>query len=209
MKRAILLRLVRHSLVFAALSCALCKFSANAEDFPRELVQFAPYRVNPVFTGAGEGNWDVKIRERGWILKDGDSWRLWYTGYDGTREGLRMLGLATSRDGIRWERHATDPLYREHWVEDMQVVKHGDTYYMIAEGQEDRAQLLTSSDGVKWARVGELDVRLKNGEPIPPGAFGTPTALFEDERWFLFYERGDNGVWLATSKDMHVWQRAG
>jgi sucrose-6-phosphate hydrolase SacC (GH32 family) len=117
-----------------------------------------------------------------------------------------MLGLATSTDGLRWTRHASNPQYSEQWVEDMQVLKHGDTYYMFAEGTDDRAQLLRSADGVGWERIGPLDVRLKNGEPIPPGPYGTPFVLFEDGRWFLFYERGDRAVWLASSKDMRVWR---
>jgi sucrose-6-phosphate hydrolase SacC (GH32 family) len=200
------LLLSRLSLRLFAVLCVLAACGAKADDFPRELIEFTPYRGNPVFDGAGEGHWDAKIRERGWVLKEGDTWRMWYTGYDGTRNGLKMLGLATSQDGLRWERYPTNPIYREHWVEDMQVVKHGDTYYMFAEGRDDLAQLLKSTDGLNWQRVGQLDVRLKSGEPIPSGAYGTPTALFEDERWFLFYERSDNGVWLATSKDMQVWR---
>ncbi len=175
-------------------------------EFPDELVRFAAYRGNPVFTAAGAGNWDHRIRERGWILKEGDTWRLWYTGYDGTREGAKMLGLATSKDGLHWTRHPANPIYRDHWVEDMQVVKHGDDYFMFAEGLNDEAQLLKSGDGVKWKRIGRLDVRQKNGDPIAAGPYGTPTALFDDNRWFLFYERGDRGIWLATSTDMQVWR---
>ena len=178
--------------------------SAEAE-FPNELVRFTPYRNNPVFTAAGEGHWDKRIRERGWILKEGNTWRLWYTGYDGTRAGQKMLGLATSADGLQWTRHHANPIYREQWVEDMQVVKHGDVYYMFAEGLNDEAQLLKSNNGVEWQRVGRIDVRQKNGDPLSHGPYGTPTVLFEDDRWFLFYERSDAGVWLATSKDMHVW----
>jgi hypothetical protein len=30
----------------------------------------------------------------------------------------------------------------------------------------------------------------------------------EDGVWYLFYERADAGVWLATSKDMKVWTNA-
>lgn len=175
-------------------------------EFPDELVRFDAYAENPVFSAAGGEPWDRRIRERGWILKEGDTWRLWYTGYEGTRDGKKMLGLATSTDGLHWTRHNANPIYREHWVEDMQVVKHGDDYFMFAEGLNDEAQLLKSRDAVAWQRVGRIDVRLKNGDPIPPGPYGTPTALFEDNRWFLFYERGDAGVWLATSTDMRVWR---
>ena len=158
-----------------------------------------------MFVAGGEGAWDAAIRERGWILKEGDDWRLWYTGYDGTREGQKMLGLATSTDGIHWTRHPDNPIYSEHWVEDVQVVKHDGRYLMFAEGAGDHAQLLESPDGVKWTRIGPLDVRQTSGEPLSEGPFGTPTAWFEDDTWYLFYERYDAGVWLATSTDLKTF----
>lgn len=187
---------------------AVCSFSAPLaaqELFPPEITQFRPDSHNPLFTGAGEGHWDVKIRERGWILREQDQWKMWYTGYDGTRPGQKMLGYATSKDGLKWERHPDNPIYREHWVEDVCVIPHQGTYYMFAEGEEDRAQLLTSTDGIKWQRVGRLDVRLANGDPIPDGPYGTPTAWLENGTWNLFYERGDRGIWLARSKDLKTF----
>lgn len=175
------------------------------EEFPPELVRFRAYDQNPIFQAAPAGQWDEKIRERGWILRDGNEYRMWYTGFDAKGEGLKKLGLATSRDGLVWERSARNPLYGEHWVEDMMVVQHGDKYYMFAEGLDDQAQLLTSSDGIQWHREGQLDVRLANGQPIPPGPYGTPTGWVEDDVWYLLYERSDKGVWLATSHDLKVW----
>lgn len=184
----------------------LISVTARAEDeFPAELTQFTPDSRNPIFTAGGEGHWDVKIRERGWILREGDQWKLWYTGYDGTREGKKMLGYATSTDGITWKRSPKNPIYSDHWVEDMCVVPYNGLYYMFAEGAEDRAQLLTSHDGIEWKRIGHLDIRMKNGDPISDGPYGTPTAWFEDGAWNLFYERGDRGVWLARSDDAKVF----
>ena len=177
----------------------------DAAEFPPELVAFKPYAKNPIFTARGKGHWDVRIRERGWILRDGDRWNMWFTGYDGTGSGLKKLGYATSADGLTWTRHPENPIYSEHWVEDMMVVKRGDTFYMFAEGFMDQAHLLTSTDGVHWSRRGQLDVRKTNGKPIEPGPYGTPTAWFEDGTWYFFYERRDLGIWLATSKDMKVW----
>jgi predicted GH43/DUF377 family glycosyl hydrolase len=173
------------------------------EKFPAELAKFVPFRKKPVFTGA-QGQWDAMMRERGWIMKDNGIWKLWYTGYV-DRKGPMMLGYATSKDGISWSRHPNNPIYKEHWVEDMMVVKDGGKYWMFAEGKDDVAQLLVSDDGVEWNRVGPLDIRKKNGDPIPPGPYGTPTAWKENGTWYLFYERNDLGVWLATSKDMRVW----
>ena len=179
--------------------------ATRPEEFPPELVSFVPVAANPVFTAGGPGAWDAKIRERGWILHEGDTYYLWYTGYDGTTEGQKMLGYATSKDGIAWTRFPGNPIYREQWVEDMMVVKHAGIYYMFAEGLHDQAQLLTSTDRIHWQRVGTLDVRATDGKPISAGPYGTPTAWFEDGIWYLFYERGDLGVWLAKSTDLKVW----
>jgi predicted GH43/DUF377 family glycosyl hydrolase len=208
----------RTSWLLAAICCSGLVFYAGASvgtpvaiaeqptaDFPKEFTHWEPYSKNPVFTAAGPGHWDEKIRERGWILKEGDQWSLWYTGYDGTKEGRRMLGYATSDDGLIWTRFAQHPLIDEFWVEDVQVQKLGDTYYMVAEGAKDQAQLLTSTDKIHWKRQGTLDIRYTNGQPLTPGPFGTPTAYYEDGTWYLFYERSDQGVWLAKSKDLKVW----
>lgn len=194
-------------LFFQALLLPVQLTSACAEGitFPDKLTRFVPYSHNPIFTAQGDGYWDVKIRERGWILKEGDFYHLWFTGYDGTRAGLKKLGYAWSCDGIHWTRSPCNPVYQKHWVEDMMVVKQGDTYHMVAEGRNDIAQHLISTDAVNWKRVGPLDVRLTNGTPIPEGPYGTPVLWHEDGHWYLFYERRDAGIWLARSPDMKIW----
>ncbi|MCE9546718.1 MAG: glycosylase [Planctomycetia bacterium] len=179
--------------------------AAVAPEFPAELVKFSPYEHNPIFTAEGPGHWDVKIRERGWILRERDQWRMWYTGYDGKRESIKQLGAATSADGLKWQPDANNPIYRQHWVEDMMVVHQGDTYYMFAEGKDDQAHWLTSPDGLQWTRQGVLDIRRTNGQPIPPGPYGTPTAWCEGGTWYLLYERGDRAVWLARTADLKTW----
>src|SRR3954453_1317931 len=104
---------------------ATAKPQANSAEFPPELVHWSPIAANPIFTAEGPGHWDVKIRERGWILREGDIYRLWFTGYDGTRQGIKLLGYATSRDGVHWERSAKNPIYRDRWVEDMCIIRSG------------------------------------------------------------------------------------
>lgn len=176
-----------------------------AETCPAQFTRFVPDPTTPVFTAGAAGAWDAKIRERGWILKEGETWHLWYTGYEGTRTGIRRLGYASSRDGKTWTRATDNPVYREHWVEDMMVVLHKGTFYMFAEGLNDHAQLLTSKDGRHWERQGTLDIRYTDGRKLTPGPFGTPVAWCEGETWYLLYERSDKGVWLASSRDLKVW----
>ena len=196
--------LCRNFLLITIVSFLCCK-SVPADDLQISTASFAPADGNPVFTAA-EGKWDPKIRERGWILKDESGWKLWYTGYDpAIQPPMMSLGLATSSDGVTWKRSSQIPIYNEVWIEDMMVVRHDGKYLMFAEGAGDQAQLLQSADGVRWNRIGTLDIRKTNGEPIPPGPFGTPTAYYENGVWNLFYERRDAGIWLARSTDLKVW----
>jgi beta-1,2-mannobiose phosphorylase / 1,2-beta-oligomannan phosphorylase len=181
----------------------------RADDAPWHFAAWKPLVDQPVFTGTGRDTWDRKIRERGYILvDDAGIYHLWYTGYAGERPATMSLGHATSRDGLHWERDPANPIYSGSWVEDMCVVRREGTYYMFAEGKNDIAHFLTSTDGRKWTEHGPLDIRKTDGTPISPGPYGTPTAWFENGTWFLFYERGDRGIWLATSKDLKKWTNA-
>ncbi|MDH3718788.1 MAG: glycosylase, partial [Planctomycetota bacterium] len=191
--------------VFFAFSLVAAADGRADELFPVELVQFKPHPQNPLFAGTGSDTWDRKIRERGWILREGDQWHLWYTGYRGQRGDTKHLGYATSQDGLAWKRHAANPIFDQLWVEDMHVLKHNGTYYMVAEGLNDVAHLLTSPDAIRWTPVGRLDVRYTDGRPLDAGPYGTPTLWIEGDSWYLFYERRDQGIWLAKSSDGKVW----
>jgi hypothetical protein len=198
----------RPALLLLVLSAALAAGrSTHAEGprFPPELVDWVPYAANPLFAGTGQATWDREIRERGFILRDGGTWRLWYTGYDTKRGEKKSLGYATSPEGIRWTRHAGNPVFDAVWTEDVFVVKHDGVFHMFAEGVDDVAHRLTSKDGVRWEEQGALDVRRRSGEPISKGAYGTPSVWIENGVFHLFYERDDKGIWLATSKDLRVW----
>jgi predicted GH43/DUF377 family glycosyl hydrolase len=168
------------------------------------MVHFDLVPNNPVFSGTKSNTWDSLIRERGYILKEDTLYNLWYTGYR-NEDSVKYLGYATSTDGISWTRFPGNPIYDSAWVEDMSVIKVDGLYYMFAEGKNDIAHLLVSSDKIHWQERGNLDIRLSSGKPISAGAYGTPTVWRENGTWYLFYERDDTGVWLATSTDTKVW----
>ena len=178
---------------------------ALADDFPRELVNWTPVVGNPVFQGTGADTWDKKIRERGYVLIEDGTYHLWYTGYNDDRSPDRLLGHATSQDGLRWTRDQSNPIFKNSWTEDVFILKRNGEYIMFAEGKNDIAHQLVSTDRTHWKDLGSIDIRKTDGTPIGPGPYGTPTAWEENGTWFLFYERGDQGVWLATSKDRKVW----
>ena len=189
--------------------CAAVTTVADDRSVPGPLVEFGPASATALFSGGGPEAWDRDLRERGWIVRDGSGWRLWYTGSNVDRDPVRRLGLATSPDGLTWTRATSGPLVRDRWVEDVCVVKArtaaGERWQMVAEGAGDVAHLLTSRDGLRWQACGPLDIRLASGELIPDGPRGTPTLWCDRGCWYLFYERHDDGVWLATSRDFRTF----
>lgn len=177
---------------------------ASENVFPKEITNFEEYEINPVFKGTDINTWDELIRERGYILKESDGYHLWYTGYQKDWKKLK-LGYATSADGIKWQRYAQNPVYDSLWTEDMMVIKDGDTYQMFAEGENDHAHRLSSKDKIHWTEHGTLNIKNADGSPLSEGPFGTPTVIKEDNTWYLFYERNDSAIWLATSFDLITW----
>lgn len=178
---------------------------------PSELVAFGPPSAEPLFAGGGADAWDRDLRERGWILRHRGCWHLWYTGSNPDRDPVRRLGHATSGDGLNWTRFA-GPLLPGRWVEDVCVARAGgpdgsgaETFRMVAEGEHDIAHLLASRDLLSWRPCGSLDIRLASGVAIPDGPRGTPTLWFDRGLWHLYYERRDEGVWLATSRDCRTF----
>jgi len=181
------------------------KEEAYDGNFASCMVHFIPSKANPVFIGTDAETWDKQIRERGYIMIEDSIYKMWYTGYNGGNSGTKYLGYATSSDGISWRRYSGNPIFSEKWTEDMFVIKNKEIYYMYAEGENDIAHLLTSGDGISWQEQGDLVILNTNGEPIPP-PYGTPVVWIENGKWHLFYERHDDGIWLATSEDKKTWR---
>lgn len=185
-----------------------CRLKPGAETnpaFPSQMVSFKPLANNPVFTGTDTLTWDRNIRERGFILYEAGKYKMWYTGYAGGDNDPKSLGYAESKDGIHWQRHPENPIYIERWTEDVFVVHIDSLYYMFAEGKNDIAHLLTSADGLKWTDEGDLILLNTKGDTIP-GPYGTPSVIIENGTWYLFYERNDEAVWIATTTDMKTWK---
>ena len=189
-----------------ALGLSSCQrgIAPAALEFPKELVQFKAISEKPVFTGTGQETWDKQLRERGFILKEGKQYHLWYTGYS-PASPLKLLGYATSKDGLAWQRTSSQSIHPGQWVEDVCVLRWKGNYYMFAEGEGDIAHMLISKDRVHWEEQGNLDIRMRDGSPIKPGPYGTPTVFRAKGLWHLFYERDDRGIWLATSTDLKTW----
>ncbi len=93
------------------------------------------YEGNPIFYMGPKGDWDeFVVGDHAWI-KDGDIYKLWFTGINKSEHGYRNeFGYAESKDGINWKKCKLNPVLKMGetgdwdggWIYAATVVKLGD-----------------------------------------------------------------------------------
>lgn len=111
--------------------------------------------VNP------EIEWEKDRLNRPHILKIEDTWYMWYTGQN-TEKQRSAIGLATSRDGLQWERIGANPVleptggWERNNVMCPHVLYENGTFRMWYSGGEmyepDAIGYAESEDGIHWRR---------------------------------------------------------
>jgi len=100
----------------------------------------APYvESDPVFQPGEKGTWDGEWVHQPRVFQTTDGWVMFYRGTKDKNGSIMKLGLATSEDGIHWERSPLNPLLKPSDVPGAQyfwftnVVLKDDTYYLFWE----------------------------------------------------------------------------
>jgi predicted GH43/DUF377 family glycosyl hydrolase len=134
---------------------------ANPRGAQFPLGPFRPYEQNPILKPQGSGWESASVYNPAAVVKDDQVVLLYRAHAD---DIVSHVGLATSDDGINFERHP-DPVlspsepYEEFGAEDPRVSEVDGTYYMTYTGWDrSRAQLClaTSTDLFTWTRHGPM-----------------------------------------------------
>lgn len=100
-----------------------------------------PYvESDPVFQPGEKGAWDAAWVHQPRVFQTASGWVMIYRGVSDTRGANMKLGLATSKDGIHWERYAGNPVFqpsdikgaRQFWFTN--AVLKDDMIYLFVEG---------------------------------------------------------------------------
>jgi predicted GH43/DUF377 family glycosyl hydrolase len=118
---------------------------------------------SPVFAGGPRGSWDERGVADPCVIRAGDWFYLFYLGQDRARR--QRLGLARSRDAVRWEKLRGNPVlelggpgaFDENGLGEPAVWPAGGLWWMLYTGR-DRAEdrrlgLARSRDGVRWEKL--------------------------------------------------------
>ena len=169
--------------------------------------------------------WDGKHVLAPHVLKIDDRYVMYYSGYD--RSGTQWIGMATSADGVKWEKYndstTTDAAFTESdpvlktseagkWdaglVHQPRVFQTADGWVMFYRGLKSKNSndmalgLATSADGVHWVRSSGNPLFKPSDIPKAQYFWFTNIVLKEDV-YYLFIE-GDisqtTQIYLATHK---------
>lgn len=124
--------------------------------------------------------------------------RMWYSG--GEQNEPNAIGYATSRDGLNWTKHASNPIFQpdagaaweRHKVTACQVIPHGGWHLMFYIGFRDEAHaqigLARSKDGITgWHRHPANPVIRPGRDEWDHDACYKPFAILDQGRWLLWY----------------------
>ena len=166
--------------------------------------------VEPVLTSGTDGSWDDNWVRNASVSRDGDQWTMFYLGdsVEGTKtgmnsniQGLHQVGVATSEDGIVWEKRE-DPVFvgdpesafEEGGISRIQVKVIGGEFLLSYAGRTGGNRgIATSVDGLAWVR--DENNAVMTTIEVPRGSI-FDTALVEDRgviRWYAV-AGGESGV---------------
>jgi beta-xylosidase len=180
----------------------------------------------PVLDRGPEGAWDHYAVDNPFVLVDGGVAYCFYEGQDKPfdRGGRERIGLAVSRDGLRWEKWAGNPVLDvgppgawDSRVAKLPVVtRHGDLYYLFYSGRDASTKnigLATSPDLRHWTKHGGNPVLRGRPEAWDRQLSTHPAPVVRrGGRFYLLY-RGmtslyrQQGLGVAVSDDLLRWAR--
>ena len=206
------MKIKRLSIFSHLLACAILFVPLSAD----AVVNWTKDSRNPILKRGIPPSWEQGDLERPVVIKDGATYKMWYTGNDAS--AVLRIGYATSPDGTTWTKYNdpsttgdpyanSDPVLQPsdgaNWdsthVGFAWILKDGAKYKMwyagaSTEDPDDSAQIgyAESDDGISWSRSGLNPLNLTGGATDwDAGVYG-PCVIKDDdapasERYKMWY----------------------
>lgn len=154
----------------------------------------------PVLDFGPRGSWDERGLGDPYVLKIGEWFYMYHLGQDRARR--QRIGLARSRDGVRWEKLRSNPVMNLPWPGSGAMDENGDgepavwewqgNYWMLFTGRDksERRSLAIaySRDGVTWERDRTI---IRGDQPWNRLTLCDPTVLLQGGTMRVWFGGGD------------------
>jgi predicted GH43/DUF377 family glycosyl hydrolase len=178
------------------------------------------YGTAAVLYPGATGQWDAKGVFYPTVIKDGGTYKMWYTGVNASSIG--QVGYATSPDGIVWTKSANNPVlgvgatgsWDSTYAGMASVVKVGTTYKLWYRGGSVNGGAIgyaISPDGMSWTKQG---LAITGGSLDWDDTPYQPEVIYDGMVYHMWYSgmdvRGNlSQEGYATSTDGAHWTRKG
>ncbi len=171
----------------------------------------------PALTSNTDSTWDGFTVAIGEVLKDGNSYKMYYSGWSNW-DNQMQIGLATSTDGLHWNKYP-DPVLladntNEYKVGVQSVLKINGQYYMYYSSSpinnywDLKINLALSNDGIHWTKYSNNPI-LRATESWEGVGISYPSVIYDNNRFVMIYQNTDRTkLGIAYSNDGINWKKS-
>lgn len=167
---------------------------------------------SPVLSWSQPGGWDDYSINVGPIIKVNGVYNMYYGGYHDVNDQW-SVGLATSTDGIHWQKRnepVLTPGDNENQLGAWSIIKTDNLYYMYYTNRNFpyySINLATSQDGINWIKYQNNPILKPEKEWEGTGIYG-PAVIYEQGKFDMIYmNTGGNAFGRAISNDGIKWEK--
>jgi predicted GH43/DUF377 family glycosyl hydrolase len=159
------------------------------------------------------GAWDSYIVTAATVLKEGNTYKMFYVGMGKGEHSVYAIGLAASSDGIHWEKRA-QPIFQGNsgWENynagTTAILKVNGEYRMYYTGYPvTKLGYATSPDGITWTRQG---IAMEPTQEWENTGLGYTTVLYENGSFKMVYQNNEYypKFGYAVSSDGIHWTKS-
>ena len=162
--------------------------------------------------GSAPSNYDVHAAYAPCVIKDGSTYKMWYSGSDGTH--MRII-YATSTNGTSWSNFQLAVNYNNISYDNANVSKpivikeNSSSYKMWYTGNYNRIIYATSTNGTSWSNF-QLSVDIGSEGTYDSAHSENPYVIKEDSNLYKMWYVGHSGhkkILYTTSEDGKIWTK--
>lgn len=182
--------------------------------FSNDGMNWTQYNNNPVMMPGNYYSWDSQNVQPGAVLKENGVFKMYYSGFSDVGS-YWYIGLATSIDGINWEKYPNPILTPTNsWEFQMvssSIIKYNNVYYLYYTGRNMpyyAVGVATSTDGINFYKYSGNPILTNTSNWEMNGVLDANVIQDDSQLKMVYMNSNGSGFGIATSTDGYNWTKS-